>query len=149
MKRLFYILLLTVIMPMQLMAQKDLNIGRVLDGRYKKNPQVTDVVVTGQRLSGYSLNYYHSLTVNGDAQIMNDIAQAFKDDEPKATDKELSTIGGKLFSGFYQLEYNGEVNRFVFFKDMRQSPSDKRNAVMIIYMEGNTSLSALKRRFKQ
>lgn len=134
--------------PLAAMAQKDLNTGRILDGHYKKHPAVTDVEIIGDRLHDYGLTYYHSFTVKGNEKLMQEVISAFLADEPKAIDKELTKVGGKLCSGMYRLKYNGDTNRFLFFKDMRLA-NQKQNAVMIIYMEGKTSLKSLQRKFKK
>lgn len=145
----FIITLLMILMvPLTAMAQKDLSIGRILDGHYKRNPAVTDVEIVGDRLREYGLTYYHSFTVKGDARLMQEVITAFAADEAKAADKELTKVGGRLISGMYRLEYDGNTNRFLFFKDMRAA-AQKQNAVMVIYMEGDTSLKSLQRKFKK
>lgn len=134
--------------PLTAMAQKDLNTGRILDGQHKKNPAVTDVEIMGDRLREYGLTYYHSFTVKGDERLMQEVTAAFTADEQQAEDKELTKVGGRLSSGMYRLTYNGHTNRFLFYKDMRLA-TQKQNAVMIIYMEGETSLKSLQRKFKK
>lgn len=131
------------------LAQKDLNIGRILDGSYKNNPAVTEVEITGDRLQEYGLSYYHSFTVNGDTLLIEEVVKAFAADEYLAVDKEITNVGGQLYTGIYRLIYDGDTNRFIFFKDMRLSPSGKKNSVIIIYMEGRTSLKSLQRKFKK
>lgn len=142
-------MLLSVTIPLVAMAQKDLNVGKVLDGHYRKHPAVTDVEIMGERLRAYNLTYYHSFTVSSDAKLMNEVTAAFVADETAAVDKEITNIGGKIFTGLYRLKYDGYTNRFVFYKDMRLSPSKKQNAVILIYMEGNTSLKSLQKKFKR
>lgn len=149
MRKLIYTLLLAFIMPLMVMAQKDLHIGKILDGHYKKHPAVTDVEIMGERLHEYGLTYYHSFSVNGDQKLMKEVVTAFAADEPKAVDKETTNIGGRIYTGLYRLEFLGDVNRFVFYKDMRLSPTKKQNSVLIIYMEGNTSLKSLQKKFKK
>lgn len=141
-------LFLILTIPLTAMAQKDLSIGRILDGQYKKNPAVTDVEIVGDRLREYGLTYYHSFTVKGDVKLMQEVIAAYIADESQAADKELTKVGGKLISGMYRLKYDGNTNRFLFFKDMRAA-NQKQNAVMVIYMEGNISLKSLQRKFKK
>lgn len=148
MRHFFIALLLILAIPLTVMAQKDLSVGRILDGRYKKNPAVTDVEIMGDRLREYGLTYYHSFTVKGDVRLMQEVIAAFIADEAKAADKELTKVGGKLISGMYRLKYDGNTNRFLFFKDMRMA-KQKQNAVMVIYMEGGISLKSLQRIFKK
>lgn len=149
MKKLLCTILLILTLPAGSWAQKDLCIGKILGDDYKKNPAATEVEIMGERLQKYGLTYYHSLTVKNDTDLMEKIITAFKTDERKACDKEMTNIGGRLYSGLYRLTYDGYVNRFVFFKDMRLSPQKKPNAVIVIYMEGETSLKALQKKFKK
>ena len=79
---------------------------------------------------------------------MQEVIAAFTADESKAADKELTKVGGRLISGMYRLKYDGTTNRFLFFKDLRMT-NKKQNAVMVIYMEGDTSLKSLQRKFKK
>lgn len=141
-------LFLMLAIPLALLAQKDLSTGRILDGHYKKNTAVTDVEIVGDRLRDYGLTYYHSFTVRDDDKLMQEVVDAFLADEPKAADKELTKMGGKLITGMYRLKYDGNTNRFLFFKDMRLA-NQRQNAVMVIYMEGNISLKSLQRKFKK
>lgn len=134
--------------PLTVLAQKDLSVGRILDGHYKKNPAVTDVEITGDRLNEYGLTYYHSFTVKGSNKLMQEVVTAFLADEQNAADKELTRVGGKVVTGMYRLKYNGDTNRFLFFKDMRLT-NQRQNAVMVIYMEGDISLKSLQRKFKK
>lgn len=141
-------LFLMLAIPLTVLAQKDLSVGRILDGHYKKNPAVTDVEITGDRLNEYGLTYYHSFTVKGSNKLMQEVVTAFLADEQNAADKELTRVGGKVVTGMYRLKYNGDSNRFLFFKDMRLT-NQRQNAVMVIYMEGNISLKSLQRKFKK
>lgn len=141
-------LFLMLVIPLTVLAQKDLSVGRILDGHYKKNPAVTDVEITGDRLNEYGLTYYHSFTVKGSNKLMQEVVTAFLADEQNAADKELTRVGGKVVTGMYRLKYNGDTNRFLFFKDMRLT-NQKQNAVMVIYMEGDISLKSLQRKFKK
>lgn len=141
-------LFLMLAIPLTVLAQKDLSVGRILDGHYKKNPAVTDVEITGDRLNEYGLTYYHSFTVKGSNKLMQEVVTAFLADEQNAADKELTRVGGKVVTGMYRLKYNGDTNRFLFFKDMRLT-NQKQNAVMVIYMEGDISLKSLQRKFKK
>ena len=148
MKHYIFISLLMLAIQLTVAAQKNLSIGKVLDGHYKKNPAVTDVEIMGDRLREYGLSYYHSFTVKGDDNLMQEVIAAFTADESKAADKELTKVGGRLISGMYRLKYDGTTNRFLFFKDLRMT-NKKQNAVMVIYMEGDTSLKSLQRKFKK
>lgn len=149
--------LMLLLLPLSLAAQYDLAISKVLDGRYRKNKHTTNIEITSERLMEYHLDYYHSLTVNDENEIMDAIAAAVMADEPQAIEKDFSTIGAKLYYGFFQMKDNLPctssagplVHRYIFFRDMRLSPDDPAPTVTLIYMEGNATLDFLKRKFSR
>lgn len=149
MRNILCILFLLLALPFAARAQKELHVGSILDGHHKRNPAVTEVEIVGERLREYQLTYYHSLTVADDAQLMGEVISAFLADGENAEDKEMTNVGGQLYTGIYRLKYDGYVNRFLFCKDMRRSSSEQRNAVILIYMEGSVSLKSLQRKFKK
>lgn len=154
MKNLF-LTFLFLLLPLSLAAQYNLNVSKVLDGRYRKNRHTTDIEITSERLGAYRLDYYHSLTVTDDAAIMDALAAAVLADEPQAIDKEFSLVGTQLFYGFFQMKDDipftssvaDYVHRYIFFRDMRLSPDDPSPQVTLIYMEGAATLDFLKRKF--
>lgn len=149
MKHRIIILLLLLALPLAGLAQKSYNIGRVFDGRYRKNPNVTDVVVRSPHLQTPYINYYHSITVTGDTKIMDDIVQAFLADEKNAAEKEMQRVGGHIYYGFYRLRNDDTNHPFVFLKDMRYAPSGRKSQLTIIYMLGECTTADIKRTFKK
>ena len=149
--------LLLLLLPLSLAAQYNLAISKVLDGRYKKNRHTTNVEISRERLLSYQLDYYHSLTVTDDDEIMDAISAAVMADEPLAIEKDFSTIGTKLYYGFFQMKddmpstssHKPTVHRYIFFRDMRQSPDHPASMVTLIYMEGDATLDFLKQKFSK
>lgn len=151
------IILAFLLLPLSLAAQYDLNISKVLDGRYRKNRHTTNVEITHERLIEYQLDYYHSLTVTEDETIMDALAAAVMADEPHAIEKEFATIGERLYYGFFQMKDDLpctsstglRVHRYIFFRDMRLSADAPAPTVTLIYMEGTATLDFLKRKFSK
>lgn len=147
MKWLFYCLLM--LLPIGAMAQTDLAVAKVLDGRYKQNAHTTDVEITSKRLADYRLNYYHCLTIESDTTLMNIVAEAFSIDQQKAIDKELSQVGTHIYYGFCMMYNDDSESHYLFFKDMRYAPTHPAPTVTLIYMEGPATMQYLKKRFKK
>lgn len=149
--------LMLLLLPLSLAAQYDLAISKVLNGRYRKNKHTTNIEITSERLLEYHLDYYHSLTATDDEEIMDAISAAVMTDEPLAIEKDFSTIGTKLYYAFFQMEDDipctsstrPMVHRYIFFRDMRQSPDHPASTVTLIYMEGDATLDFLKRKFSR
>lgn len=143
------LLLVALLLPLAMSAQK-LNIEKMLDGRYKKNPHTTDVVYVGEQLYDLPVEYYHSLTVVNDEQVMNAIVEAFLADEGKVKYKELTRVGQHLHFGFYSYRRkNDDYNTFFFIKDMRYAPKDRKKQLTLIMMEGPCSVETIKKVFKK
>lgn len=128
-------------------AQKDLDIGKFLDGRYKGNANATEVTIKGKRLKEFKLTLYHSVTIINDDAVMDSIAAAFKATLEEAESENISYTGSNLFYGFCELRKDDTTkpNRFVFFKDMRYATDRKEDKVTLIYMEGSASIEYLKK----
>lgn len=149
--------IMLLLLPLSLAAQYDLAISKVLNGRYRKNKHTTNVEITRERLVEYHLDYYHSLTATDDEEIMDAISAAVMADEPLAIEKDFSTIGAKLYYAFFQMKddvpstssYRPVMHRYIFFRDMRQSPDHPAPTVTLIYMEGEATIDFLKRKFSR
>lgn len=149
MKKRIILMLLTILLPLAMSAQK-MNIDKMLDGRYKKNQNTTDVVYRGEQMFNLPLEYYHSLTVVNDEKIMDALVEAFLADEGKVSYKELTRVGQHLYFGFYSIKPKGDdMNIFYFIKDMRYAPKDRKKQVMLIMMEGDCSIETIKKVFKK
>ena len=68
MKRITIIILTCLLTTMAAMAQKGLNINRLFDGRYKKAPGATEIIVTGSQAREIGLSIYHSVSVTDKTQ---------------------------------------------------------------------------------
>lgn len=142
------LLLAALCFPIALAAQ-GLHIDKVLDGRYRKNAHTTDVVYAGAHLSGLPISYYHSLTVEDDAQIMEAVAQAVAADERDAVEKEVTRVGRHIFFCFLRMKGDGFSNRYVVFKDLRHTSTGKRRQLTLIYMESEHSSGEIRKMFKK
>lgn len=147
MRHYILLLLMAFCMPFALSGQK-LHVDKVLDGRYCKHPQTTDVVYSGIHLFDLPIAYYHSLTVFDDAQMMDAVADAVASDEPQAAEKEVTRVGKHIFFCFLRMKPVDDESRFIIFKDMRYAPSGKKRQVTLIYMEGECSSAQIRKMFR-
>lgn len=130
-------------------AQKGMAVEKVFDGRYRNNVNAVEVIVKGRKLKSYGLTVFHSLTLTDLPEDAKNIAAMVMADGKKAADKEVGLVHGKLYYGFYLFRNKGEGApcRYLFFRD-----SSVRNAankeMTVVYMEGSSSISELKKMFK-
>ena len=149
MRQRIFSLLLLFLLALTANAQSDLAIGRVLDGRYRKNPSTSDITIQGERVKDFGLVLYHSLTVTDDEALMDEFLTAFLADQGKVEAKDLSYVGEHLYYGFFQYKVTAKdlYNRYSFIKDMRYAPQGREPKLILIYMEGPASLQTLKSKF--
>lgn len=148
MKHYILLLLAALCFPIALAAQ-ELRIDKVLDGRYRKNVHTTDVIYTGEHLSGMPISYYHSLTVEDDEQIMEAVARAVAADEKYALEKEITRVGQHIFFCFFRINNYGKGSRYIVFKDMRYASSGKKQQQTLIYMESTKNPEDVRKMFKK
>lgn len=144
MKRITIIILTCLLATMAATAQKGLNINRLFDGRYKKAVGATEIIVTGSQAQEFGLTIYHSVSVTDKAQA-EIIENLVVKDGAQATDKEVEYRNGQLYYGFYTMSKRKSENRYIFFLNQNLARKTPKNAVTLIYMEGEASADKIKK----
>lgn len=141
----FIIIFLTCLMASSTaLAQKGLNINQLFDGRYKKAAGATEIIVTGSQAQEIGLTIYHSVSVTDKTQA--EIIEHFVvKDGTQAVDKEVEYRNGQLYYGFYTLPKLKRNNRYIFFLNQNLARKSPKNAVTLIYMEGEASAERIKK----
>ena len=145
MKRITIIITVLALTTLPAVAQSGLNINALFDGRYKKNPYATELIVTGPSAQEIGLEVYHSLKVTEKEQ-QDLIERLVSKDGATAIDKEVQLRNGKLYYGFYTLSKTKKGrNRYIFFLNQNLAKNAPKNMVTLIYMEGNASPEKIKK----
>lgn len=145
MKRTTLIFITCILMSLPVLAQSGLNINSLFDGRYKRNPYASEMIVTGTNAREINLKVYHSIKVTEKAQ-QNLIESLVVKDGIKAVDKEVEYRGGQLYYGFYTLPTDKSGNeRYIFFLNQNLAQKSPKNMVTLIYMEGKATTEQIKK----
>ena len=144
MKRITIIILTCLLTTMAAMAQKGLNINRLFDGRYKKAPGATEIIVTGSHAREIGLSIYHSVSVTDKTQA-EIIENLVVKDGVQAIDKEVEYRNGQLYYGFYTMSKQKSSNRYIFFLNQNLARKSPKSIVTLIYMEGSASANKIKK----
>ena len=144
MKRITIIILTCLLTTMAAMAQKGLNINRLFDGRYKKAPGATEIIVTGSQAHEIGLSVYHSVSVSDKTQA-EIIENLVVKDGVLAVDKEVEYRNGQLYYGFYTLPKRRQHFRYIFFLNQNLARKSPKNVITLIYMEGIASADEIKK----
>lgn len=129
---------------------QDLHISKFLESNDKAYTEgVKQVVIRGDKLKPYNLSYYISYTIldkNTNPSLSSTIASAVKADGKTANDRKEVMLGGKLYYAIYTLpQIKNKSNRYIFYKDTSLKGNGRQ--VIVVYMEGQASLSEIKRKF--
>ena len=144
MKRITIIILTCLLTTMAAMAQKGMNINRLFDGRYKKAPGATEIIVTGSQAREIGLSIYHSVSVTDKTQA-EIIENLVVKDGVQAIDKEVEYRNGQLYYGFYTMSKQKSSNRYIFFLNQNLARKSPKSIVTLIYMEGSASANKIKK----
>ena len=144
MKRLSLIII-CIMATLPIMAQSGLHINSLFDGRFKKDPHATELIVTGAGARDINLKVYHSLKVTEKSQ-QNLVESLVVKDGVKAADKEVEYRNGQLYYGFYTLPATKSGNhRYIFFLNQNLAHNSPKNMVTLIYMEGKATPEQIKK----
>ena len=145
MKRFINLLILMAVVSVTAVAQENLSIGRLFDGRYHDEPRAAETYIAGGKLSGYDLSLYRSLTLTGMPQEAAPIEKLVTHDAAGAVDREVSYRDGGLYYGFYELKPVKSTRRYLFYLNQNRNKGDK---IIIIYLEGKASRDKIKAMLK-
>lgn len=148
MKKMLILLAMAVVTVASALAQKGLAVNQLFDGRFKHDPDATEIIVTKGKAASMGLDVYHSLSVS-DAKSAALIEALVVKDGVKAADKEVEYRGGKLYYGYYVLTPKADSNRFLFYLNQNLARKNPVNKVTLIYMQGDVSSKKIKNMIKK
>lgn len=145
MKRISIIIIICTVATLPAIAQSGLHINSLFDGRFKKDPNATELIVTGAGARDINLKVYHSLKVTQKSH-QNLIESLVVKDGVKAVDKEVEYRSGQLYYGFYTLPpTKSKTNRYIFYLNQNLAHNSPKNMVTLIYMEGKATAEQIKK----
>ena len=148
MRRVFTIIILTLVFVVEGQSQTGLQIAELFNGSYKRKDNAIEVVVKGSQLERYRLKVFRSLTIKNDPKDFERIEKLVEQDEKKAISKETGRIGERLYYAFYCLPPEKEHYRYIFYRNSSLRKTES-NELTLIYMEGNVTMDELKKMFKK
>lgn len=146
MKRRVILFLLWCCVLIPLSAQDGLQVAALFDGRYRKCPDVIEVMLQGKKVKPYGLTLFRSLTLPAHTADVSYVESLVKSDGARAGDKEVGMKGRRLYYGFYGLPSRNNLNRYIFYRN-NSLQTGKKPVLTIIYMEGTATIAELKARF--
>ena len=137
------------LLTLPLMAQKGLQVNTLFDGRFKKDHRAVEVLIKGKELKKYHLSLFRSLTVTNAPAVFREMETLVCQDAKSAVDKEVGTIGNRLYYGFYCFLEEEGTFRYLFYRNTSVKPErEKLPEATVVYMEGQVTLEELKQLFQ-
>lgn len=131
MKR-FVILLAFAACQLFVMAQKELHIGPLFEGKIVPHDQMVETRVRGRSLSKYGLTYFHSVRFEPSTKEEKTLKKLLKEDmaERASQDYQCYIDDEKgLYQVFIQLPVANGKKRVLCYRQ-------RYDSVLVIYMEG-------------
>lgn len=131
MKR-FVILLAFTACQLFVMAQKELHIGALFEGKIVPHDQMVETRVRGRSLSKYGLTYFHSVRFEPSTKEEKTLKKLLKEDmaERASQDYQCYIDDEKgLYQVFIQLPVANGKKRVLCYRQ-------RYDSVLVIYMEG-------------
>lgn len=137
------------LLALPLMAQKGLQVNALFDGRFKKDHRAVEVFIKGKELKKYNLSLFRSLTVTNAPAVFREMETLVCKDAESAVDKEVGTIGNRLYYGFYCFPEQEGTFRYLFYRNTSvKRERDQQPEATVVYMEGQVTLEELKQLFQ-
>lgn len=143
-----FLRLMALFLPLQLYAQKGLNINSLFGGQFRKQRDASEVLMKGRQLQSYNLTLFRSLTLPVATANAARVEALVRADASAAIDKDAALRGKHLYYGFYQLQPVGRTRRYLFYRNNSlRKDGARQSSVTLIYMEGQATLDELRRTF--
>ena len=98
-----FLWLMALFLPLQLYAQKGLNINSLFGGQFRKQRDASEVLMKGRQLQSYNLTLFRSLTLPVATANAARVEALVRADASTAIDKDAALRGKYLYYGFHRL----------------------------------------------
>lgn len=115
----------------------------------QKDHRAVEVFIKGKELKKYNLSLFRSLTVTNAPAVFREMETLVCKDAESAVDKEVGTIGNRLYYGFYCFPEQEGTFRYLFYRNTSvKRERDQQPEATVVYMEGQVTLEELKQLFQ-
>jgi len=118
------------VVPKQLNAQQDLQIGKVFD-QYGKKKGVVMVQLTKEMLQGYNFSLFKSIVIKNDSVAAAFTRKCIAKDQEGAKKIKQVLQNGEVSSIILQLAPRGDENRLILYNESL----DEKKELTLIYIE--------------
>ena len=146
MKKTLILFTLLLLLPIAAFSQERLRSNAVFEGRIVPKDRLVETFVKGDYLKDYGLSLFRSVRMDVDDAELERISTLVLRDAADAASKETEVEHNRLRYALIALEPDPGNRCFLCFQS-RPSAEGDATSVIVIYMEGDTTLTNLKRMF--
>ena len=144
MKRILTITALLLLLPVWARSQDGLHSQAVFDGKVVPKDRIVETLVKGEYLRDYNITLFHSIRMDVDETELQRISGLVQEDAKDAISKEMEISHGLLGFALLALPPGPDGNRLLGFQS-KPSDDGTSTSVIIVYLEGETTLTDLKK----
>ena len=146
MKKTLILFTLLLLLPIAAFSQERLRSNAVFEGEIVPKARLVETLVKGDHLKDYGLSLFRSVRMDVDDTDLERISALVLADAADAASKETEVEHNRLRYALIALEpYPG--NRCFLCFQSRPSAEGDDTSVIVVYMEGDTTLTNLKKMF--
>ena len=137
---------LSLLLPLAVLAQDGLRSNAVFEGKVVPKTRMVETFVKGEHLKDYGLSLFRSVRMDVDDADLERISTLILADAPDAVSKETEVEHNRLRYALIAFEPDPGDRCFLCFQS-KPSNEQGTTSVIVVYMEGDTTLTELKRLF--
>jgi len=149
MKRIFFIIVLLGSTCLTVMAQKELSVGPLFEGKMIPRKQMVETVVRGEQAKSFKLSLFHSLKMEVSAEQCSGIEELVIKDCGGLESPSVQEYGkkeGRLSYLIAQLADRGGERVYLCYQCYETT--EKKLCITLVYMEGSATINDLYKMFK-
>jgi hypothetical protein len=131
-------MVIAFVIPAQLHAQQDLQIGKVFD-QYGKKKGVVMVQLTKEMLQTYDFSFFKSIVIKNDSTAINFTRKCIAIDQEGAKKVKQLVQNGETTSIVLQLAPRGGENRLILYNESL----DEKKEMTLIYIESKMDVEKI------
>lgn len=137
---------LLLLLPLAAMSQDRLRSSAVFEGKVVPKDRMVETIVKGDYLKDYGLSLFRSVRMDVDDEDLGSISALILEDASDAASKETEIDHNRLSYALIAFEPDSGGRYFLCFQS-KPSSEKGTTSVIVVYMEGDTTLTNLKKMF--
>ncbi|MBO6045200.1 MAG: hypothetical protein J6P69_05050 [Bacteroidales bacterium] len=137
---------LLLLLPLAAMSQDRLRSSAVFEGKVVPKDRMVETIVKGDYLKDYGLSLFRSVRMDVDDEDLGSISALILEDASDAASKGTEIDHNRLSYALIAFEPDSDGRYFLCFQS-KPSSEEGTTSVIVVYMEGDTTLTNLKKMF--